>query len=65
MTGVDEAALKKHLGIPTDVRMVAVTPLAYPAGLSYDEAARERLNQRTRKGLKEIVYYQKWGEELA
>lgn len=62
MTGVSEAEIKKMLQIPDDVRMVALTPVAYPAEDSYDAAAKERLSQRTRKDLKEMVYYDKWAE---
>jgi nitroreductase len=62
MTGVSEADVKKVLQIPDDVRMVALTPVAYPAEDSYEAAAKERLSQRTRKDLKEMVYYDKWAE---
>ena len=62
MTGVNEAELKKALGIPDEIRFVVATPLAYPAQNSYDEAAGERLSQRTRKDLPEIVYYNAWGK---
>ena len=30
---------------------------------TYDEAARDRLGQRTRKGLNEIVYHDRWSEQ--
>lgn len=60
MTGVNEIELKKKLGIPGEVRFVAATPLAYPAGDCYDEAAREKLGQRTRKNLKELAFTNKW-----
>ena len=62
MTGIDEGELKKVLDVPDEVRFVAATPLAYPAEGSYDEAAQERLGQRERKGLKEIVYSNKWAK---
>ncbi len=62
MTGVSEADVKKALAIPADVRMVALTPVAYPSESTYDKAAEERLSQRTRKSLKEVVYYNKWAE---
>jgi len=38
------------------------TPLAYPAEGSYEKAAQERLSQRTRKDLKELVYTNAWGK---
>ncbi len=61
MTGVNEEELRKMLSIPPQVRFVVTTPLAYPAEGSYDEAAKERLNQRTRKDLKELVSANAWG----
>lgn len=62
MTGVDEDQVKKILGIPGEVRFVATTPLAYPAGNSYDEAAKEKLGERTRLELKDMVYSNAWGK---
>jgi nitroreductase len=56
----DEAETKRILAIPDDYRVVLVTPLAYPAEPSYDEAAEERLSERTRKCLGEIAFYGKW-----
>jgi nitroreductase len=64
MTGVDEDELKKVLGIPGEVRFVVATPLSYPAEGSYEEAAQERLSQRTRKDLRELVYWNAWGRSL-
>jgi nitroreductase len=58
----NETGAKRILHIPDDVRIVIVTPLAYPLEASYDEAAEERLSQRTRKELKEIAYLNKWGQ---
>jgi nitroreductase len=62
MASFNEAEVKRILHIPDDVRVVIVTPLAYPPGDSYDEAAEERLSQRTRKDLKEVAYFDRWGE---
>ena len=64
MTGVNEDELKRILGIPQEVRFVIATPLAYPAEGSYEEAAQERLSQRTRKDLKELVYSDVWGRQF-
>ena len=64
MTAVHEDELKKLLHIPDEVRFVVATPLAYPAEGSYEEAAREKLGQRTRKDLKELVYANEWGEPI-
>ena len=57
----DEGEIKRILEIPDDYRVVLTTPLAYPAEPSYDEAAEERLRERTRKDLGEITHYGKWG----
>ncbi len=62
MTGVIEEGIKKVLRIPADVRVVAVTPLAYPAEGSFAKASEERLQQRTRKPLKDTVFHNKWAE---
>jgi len=62
MAHVNEDELKALLGIPDEVRFVVATPLAYPAQGSYEEAAQERLSQRTRKDLKELVYTNAWGK---
>jgi len=62
MTNLDEDELKRILGVPPEVRFVIATPLAYPAEGSYEAAARERLSERTRKDLKEIVYANEWGK---
>jgi nitroreductase len=62
MTAFDEAKVKQTLGIPEDVRAVVATPLAYPQAGNYDQAASERLANRTRKDLKDLVYYNRWRE---
>jgi nitroreductase len=58
----DETLIKKILHIPEDVRVVITTPLAYPLEGSYDDAARDRLSQRTRKDFKEVVFFDQWIE---
>ncbi len=62
MASFNEAELRRQLRIPDDCRVVIVTPLAYPREGSYDEAAAERLSQRTRKGLAEVAYFGGWEE---
>lgn len=64
MTAVNEDELRGLLDIPKEIRFVIATPLAYPAEGSYEEAARERLSQRTRKDLKELVYSNVWGRRF-
>jgi len=60
----DENTVKRILNIPEEYRVVITTPLAYPPEGSYDEAARERLNERTRKGFSEVVFFQRWDETM-
>ena len=60
----DEGMVKKILNIPDEIRVVITTPLAYPNDGSYDEAARDRLSQRTRKSIAEVVYDQQWTEPV-
>ena len=62
MTAFNEAQVKQTLNLPEDVRAIVATPLAYPLEGSYYAAARERLSNRTRKDLKELVYYDHWSE---
>ncbi|MCS7179526.1 MAG: nitroreductase family protein [Anaerolineae bacterium] len=62
MTSFNEAVVKRMLQIPEDVRVVIITPLAYPSTASYEEAARERLSQRVRRKLDELVYYHHWSK---
>ena len=47
----DEDEVKKILGVPENVRVVALTPLGYPA---------ESPAQRPRKKLEEIVCYERY-----
>ncbi len=47
----DEGAVKKAIGVPEEVRVVAMTPLGYPA---------ESPSARPRKSMNEIVSYEKY-----
>lgn len=64
MASFREAEVRRILHIPDDFRVVIVTPLAYPLATSYDEAAKERLGQRTRKDVKEVAYLNQWGNPV-
>ncbi len=50
----DEDRIRPILGVPENIRIVAMTPLGYPA--KYPE-------ERGRKPLEEIVFYEKWGQK--
>jgi nitroreductase len=47
----DEEAVKQALGVPDEVKVVALTPLGYPL---------EEPGLKSRKSLDEIVTYEKW-----
>lgn len=48
-----EETMREALGVPRDFRILAVTPLGYPA---------QDRNPRPRKALSEIAYGEQWGE---
>jgi nitroreductase len=48
----DEDKIRPLLGVPENIRIVAMTPLGYPA--TYPD-------ERGRKPLEEMVFYEKWG----
>ena len=58
----DEAAAKRVLRVPDDVRVIVLTPLAYPEPPDHPAAAAERLSQRTRLPLAEVVCDDGWGD---
>jgi nitroreductase len=58
----DEQKMKDILGIPEDVRVIALTPVGYPAE---KEGMREKVSKKVmgskkRKPLEEIVFYDSW-----
>jgi len=60
MAGIDEDEIKRTLNVPQEVRCPVVVLLAHTAEESYDEAAKTKLTERTRKNLNEFVYINKW-----
>jgi nitroreductase len=60
--GFSEDKVREVLAIPPQIRVVAMTPLGYPAdqkGL-YDRLARVGMRRLRRRSLEEIVRYEKW-----
>lgn len=56
--------LKDISNVPQEVRFVVTIPVAYATAASYDEAAKERLSQRTGKDLREFAYDGTWRKPL-
>ena len=58
----DENGIKKELGIPDEIRVIALTPLGYPAEKrgTYEKAARFVLGSKKRKEIDEIVHHETW-----
>jgi nitroreductase len=60
--GFDEAAVRQIVGIPERVRVVAYTPLGYPAereGLM-GRAVKVIARSHSRKPLEKIVHWEQW-----
>jgi nitroreductase len=59
--GFDEAKVNKTLQIPENIKVVALTPLGYPAALSMrSKLVRSSSGAEKRKSLEEIVHKEKW-----
>jgi len=60
--GFDEEKVKELLGIPKRIRVIALTPLGYPANTTtlLDTTFKMVTRGKKRKSLKEIVHYEKW-----
>ncbi len=66
---LDEAPIKKALGIPDHLRVVAETPLGYPAeggpaGKIKDRVVRAAVGADSRKPMAEIAFRNRYGEPL-
>jgi nitroreductase len=60
--GFDETKVKKALGVPENIKVVAMTPVGYPAdneGLG-DKLRKTLLKGGKRKPLAEIIHQEKW-----
>jgi nitroreductase len=59
--GFDEAKIKKALQIPENIKVVALTPLGYPAEASMrSRLVRSSVSADKRKPLEELVHQEKW-----
>jgi nitroreductase len=61
--GFDEASVRRLLGLPDDVRVVAYTPLGYPAESEslIGRVTKTVARSHSRKPLEKIVFYERWG----
>ncbi len=58
----DEATIRQTLGIPDGIKVVAITPLGYPAekeGLR-EKMTRTLIGSKNRKDMAEIVHHERW-----
>ncbi len=60
--GMDESKIKKTLEIPNNIKVVAMTPLGYPAESSLRStlASKVFVNSDSRKPLEKIIHSEKW-----
>lgn len=66
---IDEAGLKRELGIPDNLHVVATTPLGFPSdggigGKTRDKAVRAAVGADSRKPVGEIAFRNKYGTPL-
>ncbi len=62
MGGFDEEIVKSLLGIPGEIKVVALTPIGYPSeddGL-FSKAIKTIVGSKKRKPIEEIVHSEKW-----
>jgi nitroreductase len=62
MGGFDEKIVKSLLGIPTEIKVVALTPIGYPSendGL-VSKTIETMVGSKKRKPIEEIVHSEKW-----
>ena len=61
--GFDEQDLRRLIGAPDQIRVVAYTPLGYPAGQEglMGRAVKTVAHSHARKSLEKTVFYERWG----
>lgn len=67
---LEEAAIRQALGVPDNLRVVAVSPLGYPSdggigGKIQDKIIRTTISANSRKPLSEIAFRNRYGAPLA
>lgn len=58
----EESVLKSSLNIPDDLKIVALTPVGYPAdkGFFYYKLRSKATNTKRRRSMTDIVHYNRW-----
>ncbi len=61
--GFDEATVRRLLEVPEGIRVVAYTPLGYPAAREslMGQAVKTIARSHRRKPMEQIVFYERWG----
>ena len=62
MGGFDEEIVKSLLGIPSEIKVVALTPVGYPSGDGglFSKAIKTIVGSKKRKTIEEMVHSEKW-----
>ena len=62
---LDEGSIRRTLGIPGHIRVVAMTPVGYPAEDPgwFDRAVKAVARSKHRKPLEAIVHWDRWGQQ--
>ena len=62
MGGFDEKVVKDLLGIPGEIKVVALTPIGYPSGEDglFSKTIKTIVGSKKRKPIEEIVHSEKW-----
>ncbi|MGQ9714951.1 MAG: nitroreductase family protein [Anaerolineae bacterium] len=62
---LDEESIRRTLGIPDSIRVVAMTPVGYPAEDPgwFDRAVKAVARSKRRRPLPEIVHWDRWGQQ--
>jgi nitroreductase len=62
MGGFDEEIVKSLLGTPSEIKVVALTPIGYPSGDDglFSKAIKTIVGSKKRKTIEEMVHSEKW-----
>ncbi|MCB5230832.1 MAG: nitroreductase family protein [Candidatus Cloacimonas sp.] len=65
MAGFNEKVVKKHLNLPSRIRVVAFSPFGYPKDreTTYGKFLKVFSGSKARSPLEKLVHYNKWGKK--